>query len=386
MPDVADDASSATLTAWLVAESGDFVGAQSIATVETASSLLSIEVAEPGVLVRSLVEPGEPVRPGSALAVLAAPGEVIGDIEQLMVQLGLAVAPEAQVAGAHLRTVVADDPLQASTWPPHEPEDSGPQPDEAWAKALVEAASAVPAEVRAKDAADESVVVRRVVGWADAVADAVVGAVRGVDAGTATSANREAETTTPVARQVRLREEVRVDELVSIVSKVEGVSVLGLVVKAIAMAGRQAPLRPDAASISDIAVQRWTRAGVVAPVVHVANLMTASALSATLADLDARARTGRLPAAEVESASMTVVDLAAEGIAEGHLDATIRQPAVLMLGTVRVQPVVDGGRLVPGRTITLTLSCDADVVAAPAAARWLAHLAALLEQPLQFLT
>ena len=111
MPDVADDPSSATLTAWLVAESGDFVGAQSIATVETVTSLLSIEVAEPGVLVKSLVEPGDHVRPGSALAVLAAPGEVIGDVEQLMVQLGLAVAPEAQVMGAHLRTVAAESIL-----------------------------------------------------------------------------------------------------------------------------------------------------------------------------------------------------------------------------------------------------------------------------------
>jgi pyruvate dehydrogenase E2 component (dihydrolipoamide acetyltransferase) len=390
MPDVADDPSSATLTAWLVAESGDFVGAQSIATVETASSLLSIEVAEPGVLVRSLVEPGQPVRPGSALAVLAAPGEVIGDIEQLMVQLRLAIAPEAQVAGAHLRTVAADDPLLATTWPPHEPEDPSPRADELWAKALVEAASSAPAESRA-EAADETVVVRRVVGWADAVADAVVGAVRGVDPGendaaaVATRA-KHSSPSTPVVRQVRLREEIRADELASIVSKVDGVSFLGLVVKAVAMTSRQAPLSPSAPSIADIAVQRWTRNGVVAPVVHVAGLMTASALSATLADLDARARAGRLPSTELESASVTVVDLGTEGIAEGHVDATARQPAVLMLGTVRVQPVVDGGRVVAGRTMTLALACDADQVSAPVAARWLAHLAGLLEQPLQFLT
>jgi pyruvate dehydrogenase E2 component (dihydrolipoamide acetyltransferase) len=390
MPDVADDPSSATLTAWLVAESGDFVGAQSIATVETASSLLSIEVAEPGVLVRSLVEPGQPVRPGSALAVLAAPGEVIGDIEQLMVQLGLAIAPEAQVAGAHLRTVAADDPLLATTWPPHEPEDPSPRADELWAKALVEAASSAPAASRA-EAADETVVVRRVVGWADAVADAVVGAVRGVDPGendaaaVATRA-KHSSPSTPVVRQVRLREEIRADELASIVSKVDGVSFLGLVVKAVAMTSRQAPLSPSAPSIADIAVQRWTRNGVVAPVVHVAGLMTASALSATLADLDTRARAGRLPSTELESASVTVVDLGTEGIAEGHIDATARQPAVLMLGTVRVQPVVDGGRVVAGRTMTLALACDADQVSAPVAARWLAHLAGLLEQPLQFLT
>ena len=390
MPDVADDPSSATLTAWLVAESGDFVGAQSIATVETASSLLSIEVAEPGVLVRSLVEPGQPVRPGSALAVLAAPGEVIGDIEQLMVQLGLAIAPEAQVAGAHLRTVAADDPLLATTWPPHEPEDPSPRADELWAKALVEAASSAPAESRT-EAVDETVVVRRVVGWADAVADAVVGAVRGVDPGendaaaVATRA-KHSSPATPVVRQVRLREEIRADELASIVSKVDGVSFLGLVVKAVAMTSRQAPLSPSAPSIADIAVQRWTRNGVVAPVVHVAGLMTASALSATLADLDTRARAGRLPSTELESASVTVVDLGTEGIAEGHVDATARQPAVLMLGTVRVQPVVDGGRVVAGRTMTLALACDADQVSAPVAARWLAHLAGLLEQPLQFLT
>jgi pyruvate/2-oxoglutarate dehydrogenase complex dihydrolipoamide acyltransferase (E2) component len=42
--------------------------------------------------------------------------------------------------------------------------------------------------------------------------------------------------------------------------------------------------------------------------------------------------------------------------------------------------------LVPGRVVTLTLSCDADRVEAATAARWLAHLSGLLEQPLAFLT
>jgi hypothetical protein len=42
--------------------------------------------------------------------------------------------------------------------------------------------------------------------------------------------------------------------------------------------------------------------------------------------------------------------------------------------------------VVAGRTMTLALACDADQVSAPVAARWLAHLAGLLEQPLQFLT
>jgi pyruvate dehydrogenase E2 component (dihydrolipoamide acetyltransferase) len=410
MPEVADDPASATLTAWLVGESGDFLGAQSIATVETGTSLLSIEVAEPGVLIKSLVEPGDRVEPGSPLAVLGAPGEVIDDVEKLMAQLGLAVAPES---GIHARAVPSDDPLYATTWPHEgsdvsvdsedalavdvepadvEPADVEPAdvelayveladdggaevapevlPEVATAEALVEAASSEPL--------DEPVVVRRVVGWADAVADAVVDAVLVAEprtvAGTAT------------VRQVQLRDVVRADELLSIVSKLDSVSLIALVVKAVAVTTRAVPLRPGTSSTTDVAIQRWTRRGTVAPIVHVANLMTVSSLTTTLADVDARVRQGRLATGELEPASVTIADLGTEGVAEGFLDATPAHPALLALGSVVVRPVVDGGRLVPGRVMTISLSCDAQRIEAATAARWLAHLAGLLEQPLQFLT
>src|SRR4051794_41517726 len=126
MPEVADEPTAATLTAWLVDESADFGGAQSIATVETASSLLSIEVSEPGVLIKSLVEPGQEVLPGSPLAVLGAPGEVVEDVEQLMAQLGLGVTPGVGDPDVHLRTVPHDE-LRRTAWLPPEPgEITGP--------------------------------------------------------------------------------------------------------------------------------------------------------------------------------------------------------------------------------------------------------------------
>jgi pyruvate dehydrogenase E2 component (dihydrolipoamide acetyltransferase) len=375
MPDVADDPSSATLTAWLVVESGDFVGAQSIATVETDTSLLSIEVAEPGVLIRSLVEPGDRVEPGSPLAVLGAPGEVIDDVEQLMVQLGLAVAPEAQEAGAHLRALPSDDPLYATTWPPHEPTDADA------AEALMDTTAASPLD----GAVDEPVVVRRVVGWADSVAEAVLDAVRSVDP---TPAERAPATSSAPAalRQLQLRDVVRADELLNIVARVDTVSLIGLVVKAVAVTSRLVPLQRGTSSITDVAVQRRTGTGTVAPVVHVANLMTASSVTSSVAELDTRVREGRLAAGELEPASITVVDLGTEGVAEGAVDATTVHPAVLTVGAVRVQPVVEGGVLVPGRVLAITLSCDAHRIESEDAARWLAHLAGLLEQPLQFLT
>jgi pyruvate dehydrogenase E2 component (dihydrolipoamide acetyltransferase) len=404
MPEVADDPTVATLTAWLVVESGDFLGAQSIATVETDTSLVSIEVAEPGVLIKSLVEPGDRVEPGSALAVLGAPGEVIEDIEQLMVELGLAVAPDAPEAEVHLRAVPAADTLYATTWPPHEPvplaesgalaesvEPTEPAPpvepvetiarveppieppiEVAPAEQLVAAASA--------DPLDAPVVVRRVVDWADPVAAAVLDAVLVADP-RAIGGHAVA-----IPRQVQVREVVRADQLSAVFTEVESVSLIALVVKAVAVTSRRLPLRSDVTSPADVALLHWTESGPVSPVVRVANLMTVSSLSTTLADISARAREGRLASAELEPAAVLIVDLGSEGVAEAMLEATVGHPAVLTVGALREQPVVENGVIVPGTVMSIALSCDASRIGGAVAARWLAHLTGLLEQPLLFLT
>ena len=205
MPEVADDATAATLTAWLVDESADFGGAQSIATVETASSLLSIEVSEPGVLIKSLVAPGQEVLPGSPLAVLGAPGEFVDDVEQLMAQLGLAVAAGVSDPDVHLRAV-PHDVLRRTAWTPHEPaETTAPDaepfttidPDLPPAATLavtplVEAASARIPEAGAAEPATQA-----------ADDDSVEAS--------AVPAEQAEPAPTSSVRQVRLREEIRAD-------------------------------------------------------------------------------------------------------------------------------------------------------------------------------
>lgn len=390
MPEVADDPTAATLTAWLVDESADFGGAQSIATVETASSLLSIEVSEPGVLIKSLVVPGQEVRPGSPLAVLGAPGEVVEDVEHLMVQLGLAVAPGVAEPDVHLRAV-PHDALRRTAWPPHDPSettgpavavpdaDPGPavSPDlppaaELAAAPLIEAASAPVPDVDASVTAPSASARARHVSDPDGVVIPL------------TPAHEQS----PVSnvRQVRLREQVRADALLGVVSTVESVSLTALVVKAVAMTTRRVPLLPGISSVTDVAVQRWTEAGTIAPVVHVAGLMTATSITSTLRGLDARVRDGRLTTGELQAATVALVDLGTFRAAEASLDATTDHPAVLALGGVREQAVVEDGVVVPGQTMTVTLSCDTDRIEASTAALWLTHLAKVLEQPLHFLT
>jgi pyruvate dehydrogenase E2 component (dihydrolipoamide acetyltransferase) len=187
-------------------------------------------------------------------------------------------------------------------------------------------------------------------------------------------------------RQVRLREEIRADSLLRVVNTVDAVSLTALVVKAVAMTTRRVPLLPGTSSVTDVAVQRWTETGTIAPVVHVAGLMTASSVTSTLRGLDARLRDGRIATGELHSATVTVVDLGNFRAAEASLDATTGHPAVLALGGVREQAVIEDGTVVPAQTMTVTLSCDADRIDASTAALWLTHLAKVLEEPLHFLT
>jgi pyruvate dehydrogenase E2 component (dihydrolipoamide acetyltransferase) len=380
MPEVADDATVATLTAWLVDESADFGGAQSIATVETASSLLSIEVSEPGVLIKSLVAPGQEVLPGSPLAVLGAPGEVVDDVEQLMAQLGLAVAPGAADPDVHLRAV-PHDALRRTAWLPHEPaETSDTVPD---ADPLTTISPDLPPAARLSvaplvEAASAPIPGAAVLEMSTADDDEAEP--------TAVPVEDEAPPSTSFVRQVRLREVVRADALVAVVNTVEAVSLTALVVKAVAMTTRKVPFLPGTPSVTDVAVQRWTEAGTIAPVVHVAGLMTASSVSSTLRGLDARVRDGRVATGELQAATVTVVDLGTFRAGEASLDATADHPAVLAIGGVREQAVIEDGAVVPGQTMTVTLCCDADRIEASTAALWLTHLAKVLEQPLHFLT
>jgi pyruvate dehydrogenase E2 component (dihydrolipoamide acetyltransferase) len=166
---------------------------------------------------------------------------------------------------------------------------------------------------------------------------------------------------------VRLREEIRADALIAVVNTVEAVSFMGLVVKAVAMTTRRVPLQPGISSVTDVAVQRWTETGTIAPVVHVAGLMTATSLTSTLRGLDVRVRDGRLASGDLLPATVTVVDLGTFRAGEASLDATVDHPAVLALGGVREQAVVEDGAIVSGQTMVVTL-------------------VKALEQPLHFLT
>ena len=125
--------------------------------------------------------------------------------------------------------------------------------------------------------------------------------------------------------------------------------------------------------------------GLIVPVLRDADRKSVSAIAAESRDLSARARDGKLRPEEFRGSTFTVSNLGMFGIEQ--FTAIINQPeaAILAVGAVRDEPVVRDGAVVPGKVCSLTLSSDHRVIDGAVAARFLADLKSVLEEPLRML-
>jgi pyruvate dehydrogenase E2 component (dihydrolipoamide acetyltransferase) len=171
------------------------------------------------------------------------------------------------------------------------------------------------------------------------------------------------------------------------------VSLNDLVVKAVAAAHQRVPemnviWTPDAVrtfAAVDVAVAVATDRGLVTPVLRDVTAMTISQVAARSRDLAGRARDGRLRQDELDGGTISVTNLGMYGVEEFAAIINPPQAAILAVGAVRDEPVVEDGAVVPGQVMTVTLSVDHRPVDGVVAARWLAALRELLEHPLRVL-
>ncbi|MEM6786921.1 MAG: dihydrolipoamide acetyltransferase family protein [Myxococcota bacterium] len=135
----------------------------------------------------------------------------------------------------------------------------------------------------------------------------------------------------------------------------------------------------------DISVAVAVDDGLVTPVVRDADRKSLLAINAEVADLAARARAKRLTPEEMSDGTFSVSNLGMFGI--DAFAAVINPPegAILAVGGIRSEPVVVADAVVPGRRMSMTLSCDHRVVDGAVGATFLAELRRLLEHPTQIL-
>jgi pyruvate dehydrogenase E2 component (dihydrolipoamide acetyltransferase) len=440
MPEVAAGAGEAVLAEWLVAERAEFAAADTLATVETDKAMVDVEADDAGVLLTTLVAPGAHVEVGAPIAVLGQPGEVVPDIGAVLADLGVAAparpaepaTPAAASAAASAPSVTSAPPATASSAaaapsvaPPAAAAPAGPG-----GNGRVFASPLARKIARQSGVAVETItgtgpggrILRRdveaaVAAHAAAPPAAAPPAAAPVAAAPAAGAEPPRDGDIPHSRQRRaiaarltesqqtvphfyLRATVRAGRLVALRAEINSglgesarVSLNDLVVKAVAAAHQRVPemnviWTPDAVrtfATVDVAVAVATDRGLVTPVLRDVTAQTITQVAAHTRDLAARARDGRLRQHELDGGTISVSNLGMYGVEE--FAAIINPPhaAILAVGAVRDEPVVEDGAVIPGKVMTVTLSVDHRPVDGVIAARWLAALRELLENPLRVL-
>jgi len=98
-----------------------------------------------------------------------------------------------------------------------------------------------------------------------------------------------------------------------------------------------------------------------------------------------RVRRGEITPAELSGGTFTVSNLGMYGVSSFHAIINPPQAAILAVGEVRELPVVRDGQIVPGRRMTIALTCDHRILYGAPAAEFLARVRQLLEQPVNLL-
>jgi pyruvate dehydrogenase E2 component (dihydrolipoamide acetyltransferase) len=119
----------------------------------------------------------------------------------------------------------------------------------------------------------------------------------------------------------------------------------------------------------------------IVPVMKDAQNLTLEQMVETLADLTARARSKRLKPTEMAGSTFTISNLGMFGIESFNAIINPPEAAILAVGSIVDSTVVRDGRISIRPLMDLTLSADHRIVDGVAAARFLADVKRMLENP-----
>lgn len=189
-----------------------------------------------------------------------------------------------------------------------------------------------------------------------------------------------------------LRRRVRADRLLA-AREADGnrASVNDYLVRAATLALREVPavnIQVHAGEIhrlphADIAIAVATDKGLLTPVLRSAETLSLAQIAVATADLAARARASKLKQEEIEGGSFSISNLGPYGVEQ--FDAIINPPqgAILAVGAARPEPIDHDGAIRIAPVLHLSLSCDHRAIDGTDGARFLAALAALIEDPVR---
>ena len=205
----------------------------------------------------------------------------------------------------------------------------------------------------------------------------------------------EAKSTVP---EFTVTVEARVDEAVSMrqqlkdsVPGADKVTMTDMLVRACGLALRKFPevntswvdgkfQRKRAVNIG-LAVAPSQGMGLLVPVVHDADIKDLIQISIESRQVIERARSGRPNEGDLSGATFSISNLGMFGVDEFVAIINPPEAAILAVGAIKDVPVVDEGRIVPGKVMRMTLSVDHRVFYGATAAQFMAEVKRLIENP-----
>ncbi|MFJ4989428.1 dihydrolipoamide acetyltransferase family protein [Streptomyces sp. NPDC088732] len=402
MPEIAANTAEAVLESWNVSVNTPYAAGDPIVTVETEKAVVDVESEHDGVLLRLLVDAGTTVAVGTPIAVWGAPDEPAADVDALVAALGgpggtpADPPPRAPVAGRTERETTSTrlfaSPLarrlarelsvDLGTVAGSGPRGRIRRPD-------VEAAAAA-GRAEPKAPRQDSGEPRPPVAAARFV-DVPHTRMRAAIARRLTESKQH----TP---HFYLRAGVRVDALLDLRQQINAgqdvkVSINDMLVKAVASAHARVPamnVQWNGDSIRhftdvDIAVAVATDGGLVTPVVRAVDSLSLGGVAKVTKDLIARAKERRLRQDELEGGTISITNLGMYGTEDFAAIINPPQAAILAVGAVRQEAVVEEGAVVVGSVLRLTLAVDHRSVDGATAAEWTKAFVDVLEHPLRIL-
>jgi pyruvate dehydrogenase E2 component (dihydrolipoamide acetyltransferase) len=190
---------------------------------------------------------------------------------------------------------------------------------------------------------------------------------------------------------IAMDEAVRLKEaLVALEAEYADLTYTHILVKAAGLALRRVPelngsYDGDAMVLHDavnVGVATAIDDGLVVPVIRNCDREPLAAIARQARGLLERARSGRFAGDDLSGGTFTLSNLGMFPVSQFAAVINPPQAAILAVGAIREVPVVQDGAVVPGRTMTVTLSCDHRIIDGVLAARFLRELKTLLENPL----
>jgi len=411
VPEVAAGATEALFSEWLVAERQAFRAGDPIAVLETDKAQVEVEADEDSVLLKAFVTNGVNVEVGAPLALVGSQAEVDVDLDALLDSMDLAPSGLAKASGETSGAAPGDAPppasgvrLFASPLARRMLREAGLAPELVTgtgpggrilrrdAEDAIALANGTPDAEPAEDVPEEDVP-------AEAAPAPVVGGHSDVPH---TRLRRAVARRLTESKQsvphFYLRRSVRLDALLGLRAELnellpQRISVNDFVLRAVALTHQAIPeanvIWTDEAirqfTSVDIAVAVASDRGLVTPVVRGVERTSLADISATVRSLVERANAGTLRQDDLEGGSISVSNLGAHDVDE--FAAIINPPhsAILAVATARPAPAVRDGGVVVETTANLVLSVDHRCIDGALAARWMAHLVSVLENPLLLL-